>query len=448
MRLAMRLFVLIALLPLLAPSAKATDEVEGPVLFALEGDFVQATEYTYTITADPGPGASDISINVPFPATRRGLGYREQRNSGLRLTWDPQPDTAGNESDDWGNEWSAATWAEAAGKIASTMSVRCHEDVTFGPIHTWIDAESTSYPEEIRTWLQPDESEFIQSDHFEIRALAETLSAGTRFPIEVVGRVLAWVHENVRIASCDESPEGADALWTLEHRVGICVNFANLSVALLRAAGIPAIPVSGVMADAEDPGVGHAWIAVYLADRGWLEFESMPGMPSAGTIPSTILIAQHITVSLGPERGISNAPFEEAHSCDIRIEDAPREAGFLLTELAPGDAASWVLSVRSPMYYEAYEYHPDYGYRDLPVSLTLDGVPAGWHASLSMSDFTIRKLGSGFAPVRSVLLTVHPPAGADAGTQHLLSVTARDTGVPGNPIIGALSVAVTIKGAP
>ena len=67
----------------------------------------------------------------------------------------------------------------------------------------------------------------------------------------------------------------------LEHKRGVCQDFAHLQIACLRAMGIPAKYVSGYMETLPPPGqeklVGadatHAWIAYYSPEEGWVEFD-------------------------------------------------------------------------------------------------------------------------------------------------------------------------------
>lgn len=417
----------------------------GPVLFALEGTFIQETVYTYTITATPDTFPSDVAVTMRVPTSRTWQYRRTQEISGLSQAWNPDPETTSEETDGWGNVWSAATWSEASAAVEFVTQVRCREETMFEPILTWSNGyplDVNRLPEDVLQWLEPDSREFIQSDAPEIRQLAQELSSGTVLQLEVVGRILAWVQENVRVAQCDETVDGIDALWTLQNRMGTCPNFANLAVALLRAAGIPAVEAFGIVADSENPGVGHVWIAVYFTDLGWFEFESSSWMPSYGEVPETILTPQHITLNVGEDRGISSSPRVETHACSFGVLEKPREFGFVDTEIEAGNAVTWVITLRSPSYYEIYEW--EYGYRDLPVSLSLSGIPPGWHVSLSATDLLLRKQDVGAAPSRSLMLTIMPPGDAAVGTQGVITVTARDTGKPGQLVVGVLTAAVTI----
>ena len=84
----------------------------------------------------------------------------------------------------------------------------------------------------------------------------------------------------------------------LEHRRGVCQDFAHLQVGCLRAVGIPAKYVSGYIETLPAPGeeklVGadatHAWVAYFCPDEGWVEFD-----PTNDTAANN----QHIVTALG-----------------------------------------------------------------------------------------------------------------------------------------------------
>lgn len=84
----------------------------------------------------------------------------------------------------------------------------------------------------------------------------------------------------------------------LEHRRGVCQDFAHLAIACLRAFGIAARYVSGYIETLPPPGkprtvgadASHAWFSVYVPGDGWLDFD-----PTNNTIPSD----QHITLAWG-----------------------------------------------------------------------------------------------------------------------------------------------------
>jgi len=67
----------------------------------------------------------------------------------------------------------------------------------------------------------------------------------------------------------------------LQHKRGVCQDFAHLQVGCLRSMGIPAKYVSGYIETLPKPGekklVGadatHAWVAYFCPDEGWVEFD-------------------------------------------------------------------------------------------------------------------------------------------------------------------------------
>lgn len=88
----------------------------------------------------------------------------------------------------------------------------------------------------------------------------------------------------------------------LEHRRGVCQDFAHLAIGCLRSHGIAARYVSGYIETLPPPGqeklvgadASHAWFSVYMPDLGWLDFD-----PTNNQIPND----QHIVVAWGRDYG-------------------------------------------------------------------------------------------------------------------------------------------------
>ena len=84
----------------------------------------------------------------------------------------------------------------------------------------------------------------------------------------------------------------------LNHRRGVCQDFAHLAIACLRSHGLPARYVSGYIETHAPPGqdklrgadASHAWFAVYDPNTGWLDYD-----PTNNQIP----IDRHITTAWG-----------------------------------------------------------------------------------------------------------------------------------------------------
>jgi len=84
----------------------------------------------------------------------------------------------------------------------------------------------------------------------------------------------------------------------LEHRSGVCQDFAHLAIGCLRAQGLAARYVSGYIETDPPPGkeklvgadASHAWFAVFHPGYGWLDFD-----PTNNQRPGE----RHITVAWG-----------------------------------------------------------------------------------------------------------------------------------------------------
>jgi len=84
----------------------------------------------------------------------------------------------------------------------------------------------------------------------------------------------------------------------LEHRRGVCQDFAHLAIGCLRSVGLAARYVSGYIETLPPAGeakligadASHAWFSVYVPEQGWIDFD-----PTNNQMPKT----QHITLGWG-----------------------------------------------------------------------------------------------------------------------------------------------------
>jgi transglutaminase-like putative cysteine protease len=105
--------------------------------------------------------------------------------------------------------------------------------------------------------------------------LARALSTGKRLQRDAARAILDWVRASVTYDPDRSAPQDPSAVFV--SRRAYCVGFAELTVDLLRRAGIPAATVQGVLVtDASSPGfapelsgVYHRWVEVFYADTGW-----------------------------------------------------------------------------------------------------------------------------------------------------------------------------------
>lgn len=190
------------------------------------------------------------------------------------------------------------------------------------------------WPEQVQDALKPQI--FIESDD---PAFAELVQRVTRGKIRTVSPYLA-VKELVRACLTDVRVSGSEvnrgsmselqginvkgAREALSKRLGTPNDLVCVCVATLRAAGIPARPVVGLVGDDRDRWLFTAWAEFYLPDAGWIPFDpiEMRGKAHGRDLPQ---------------------PWPDFGSMDDLNERVPLAYAFLphLTVNVPENAAVW-----------------------------------------------------------------------------------------------------------
>jgi transglutaminase-like putative cysteine protease len=113
----------------------------------------------------------------------------------------------------------------------------------------------------------------------------------------------------------------------LQHRRGVCQDFAHLAIAGLRSLGLPARYVSGYLETRPPPGrarligadASHAWFSVWCPGHGWIDAD-----PTNNVFPG----GRHITVAWGrdfsdvsPLRGVVLGGAD--HRLAVSVDVAP-----------------------------------------------------------------------------------------------------------------------------
>lgn len=106
----------------------------------------------------------------------------------------------------------------------------------------------------------------------------------------------------------------------LEKRAGVCQDFAHVMIGALRSLGLAARYVSGYLrsgADYQGSEASHAWVAVFVPNSGWVQFD-----PTNNMIPSE----GHVIIGWGrdygdvtPLKGITLGGGEETVTVDVRV---------------------------------------------------------------------------------------------------------------------------------
>ncbi len=114
----------------------------------------------------------------------------------------------------------------------------------------------------------------------------------------------------------------------INHRRGVCQDFAQLAISCLRSVGVPARYVSGYLQTLPPEGqprlmgadASHAWFAVFDPQFGWVDFD-----PTNNLIVDTA----HVTLAYGrdysdvvPLKGVLQGAGE--HQLSVAVDVIPR----------------------------------------------------------------------------------------------------------------------------
>lgn len=151
-----------------------------------------------------------------------------------------------------------------------------------------------AFPAETREYLAATLE--VESSSKEMKDTVRAIIGKPSDPLADARKITEWVYRNVKKRMVDTT----SALDTLNSMEGECQSHANLTAALLRAAGIPVKVVSGIVYSADIGGFAyHSWNEVYLGS--WVGVDA-----SFGEFPANVT---HIKFSEGgPESIIDTVP--------------------------------------------------------------------------------------------------------------------------------------------
>ncbi len=158
-----------------------------------------------------------------------------------------------------------------------------HEEIIVHSKARTTDSLPESYviPESMSIYLSPTPR--TQSDNAKIRSIAQDITSGSADEFEKVAKLAIWVHQNMKYNDALVGQEN-DAVWALQNRQGVCVEYSTLFIALARSIGIPARYVTGyVYSDKFSSWMGHAWAEAYVGqwvpvDPTWFEVGTLDAM--------------------------------------------------------------------------------------------------------------------------------------------------------------------------
>ena len=271
------------------------------------------TKYTY----DRPVRESTNQIKI-FPYAHPG---QELQNQKLVITGDPSVNLF---ADYWGNTvgWFVVNEAHKELIIDSKLIVNVKSSNTINPValSKFSDWEILrgAVSSDMKT-LDLATPESIQAK-MELSAMVQDLRHSRDTPAMFIQRCSEYIFETF------EYKKGITTIETtvdeiLEHKSGVCQDFAHVLLEMLRSISIPSRYVSGYICPTQDgvrgAGATHAWVAVYLPSSGWVGID-----PTNNTWVSD----QHVVLAVGrhfndcsPVKGTFKGPANQALSVFVSV---------------------------------------------------------------------------------------------------------------------------------
>ncbi|MCL2007852.1 MAG: IPT/TIG domain-containing protein [Treponema sp.] len=137
-------------------------------------------------------------------------------------------------------------------------------------------------------------SALIPSDDPDIIALSRQIIGNERFPLEQARRIYNWL---LASAGVQIQPFPGDILQALEENHSDNYSATLLFCALARAAGIPVIPVEGVLVNRLRETSRHFWAEFWLDGFGWVPVD--PALGAGAAPPNFTLREDHAQYYFG-----------------------------------------------------------------------------------------------------------------------------------------------------
>jgi hypothetical protein len=263
----------------------------------ISGEVAISEQMTFGVARE----LSLLSYRFPIPVSQKSSGI-SQKLLKIDVQADPRPATQKEETDAFGNRFKVLTWERLRNDARLTVSYTVDIEADLTSLSSSAPFPVQAAPAEQVHYLKA--TRLVQSDNSDIEQKSRKLTAGAVSQAAAVEAILNFVSDHI---SYETPPASYDALFSLTSRNGNCQNFAHLSAALLRSAGIPARVAVGLALKekwkvpsgknsfiVQGMGEGlHAWLEVWFPDLGWLPCDPQQSRQFTST--------RHIKFSHGAE---------------------------------------------------------------------------------------------------------------------------------------------------
>ncbi|MCK5343198.1 MAG: transglutaminase domain-containing protein, partial [Candidatus Heimdallarchaeota archaeon] len=205
-----------------------------------------------------------------------------QTITNLIFQYSPQPSGKEEFTDKRGNKVIKLSWIKPKSAIKTVISFTALNKTVLKQLETKTPFPFSNVSADIKPYLAATKQ--VPSTNTAIISKARELTNGAKTEFDAVQRILTWVIDHMNYVL---TPKEYGAMYSFKTGKGNCQNYSHLSVALLRAAGIPArvvgglslkkawkIPIAGGTITQNNGQGRHAWIEVYYPDLGWIPYDA------------------------------------------------------------------------------------------------------------------------------------------------------------------------------
>lgn len=187
----------------------------------------------------------------------------------------------------------------------------------------WNELKQRKYDADVIDFLKP--TAFTGTN--DVLNIIENQKLTEKTPYQIVLELCAYVYNNFKyIKGVTNVDTTLDEVWSL--KAGVCQDFTNIMLQMVRLCGIPARYVSGYICPNDDAkrgeGATHAWIEAYIPFYGWFGID-----PTNNTVANE----NHVRLAVGrsyadcsPVKGVFKRQVESDLFVKVEISTSKNDA--------------------------------------------------------------------------------------------------------------------------
>jgi transglutaminase-like putative cysteine protease len=163
----------------------------------------------------------------------------------------------------------------------ANQSINLSFNVDVYAVETEINYQSVKNETSPLSAVYTQSSVFVQSDNPQVKEILNTIIGREQNPYLKARLIYNWIIANVQISETLSSSSD-NIIPAIETKSADAYTAALLYTALARAAGIPCIPVSGVLIDRYGQTQRHYWAEFWISEFGWVPVDPAMGTGKVG----------------------------------------------------------------------------------------------------------------------------------------------------------------------